>query len=63
MLVPVWGVALFAAAVAPWCVRAVAGRIERRSRLRTNEVVTRAQTLGSGEVPHEGRRTAATPEE
>lgn len=61
MLVPVWGVALVAAALAPWCVRAVAGHIERRSRLRTNEVVTRSQSLGNSEG--EGAREDATPKE
>jgi hypothetical protein len=63
MLVPVWGVALVAAAIAPWCVRAVAGHMERRTRLRTNEVVIRAQSLAKGEAPRQGTRERATAKE
>jgi hypothetical protein len=41
--VPVWGVALAVAVVAPWCVRFAVGELERRSRERTRDLLERAR--------------------
>jgi hypothetical protein len=42
MDLPLWAIALVLAAVAPWCVRAIAGVLENRSRDRTREVLRAA---------------------
>jgi hypothetical protein len=43
--VPIWLVALVAAAAAPSCVRFLAARIERRARDRTAETIARADEM------------------
>lgn len=45
--VPIWAVALGFAALAPWCVRAVATSFERRVKARTAEALARSGTASS----------------
>jgi hypothetical protein len=52
--VPLWAVALAAAAAAPWCVRALVKELERRSRERTVEALARASRREEHDVGGDG---------
>jgi hypothetical protein len=57
--IPIWLVALVAAAAAPSCVRLYASSVEKRARLRTERALASAQQSTHGSLGERGRKEQA----